>query len=317
MGGMIKKLICHPLLSALLVCLAIWALSEHVVLYGTHYHMAERMRQCSRSGGHHCTASYIPDCEQPKNNDEYDACQQKRMADSAWWQFRLSFVGLLGLAATVIYAARSTKAATDTAKASFDTLEIARKEFIASRRPWLTIDITPSSAYTNREITKPIAALSYRAASLELKCTIKNIGNYPARSISIKTGFKFCSGESVKSKRPIIDQFELATDTEASKPEQNIIFPTCQFFAPSLLNNHPLRQNQHSSLRHTRLFAYACVCYEFDTSKTKHYTIIVREVRRAKGVKPSSRGSGLLEEEYIAMENLAITPTFVPEDYAN
>ena len=72
-----------------------------------------------------------PNCAEPKDDKQDDLCQQRRMAQAAdeaaciaRWQFWISLFGLGGLLGTVVYAAKSARAASQAARETARSVDV-------------------------------------------------------------------------------------------------------------------------------------------------------------------------------------------------
>jgi hypothetical protein len=126
---------------------------------------------------------YHPACKQPKDKNDYDLCQQIRMADAAEWQCWISVLGLGVLVATLLYNAESARAASDAAR-------ISQEQLIAAHRPWILV---------KAEIMSPLIFRNGHV-SIKIRFRCENIGGSPASRHRIfaeihptQTNSRFCS----------------------------------------------------------------------------------------------------------------------------
>jgi hypothetical protein len=131
------------------------------------------------------TAYQTPDCSEPRTEKEDELCQQRRAASAAVesacisrWQFWVSLFGLGGLIGTIVYSARSARAASEAA------VQMAREVDVQMRveQPLLFI----------RNMTPHRLSLSHGA----IRFVIENAGRTPAVLHSI------CTACEVGTKRP-------------------------------------------------------------------------------------------------------------------
>lgn len=78
--------------------------------------------------------TYRAICDQPKDREHADLCQQWRVAEMAYTQALLSVLGLLLVAGTLGFTAWTAYAASRAAQAAVDSAQIARK----AQRPYFT-----------------------------------------------------------------------------------------------------------------------------------------------------------------------------------
>ena len=111
-----------------------------------------------------------PDCNAPKNEKEADLCAQRRMAYAAEqaeciarWQAWLSAFRLGGLLLTIIYAARSSRAATKAAREAVRAVDVQ----VRVEQPLVFI-------------TKTKPQRSMLGGKGSVRYTVENIGNTPA-----------------------------------------------------------------------------------------------------------------------------------------
>jgi hypothetical protein len=90
--------------------------------------------------------TYRAVCDQPKDKDHADLCQQWRMAEAAESQFWLSVLGTLFLLGTLLFtgiaanaARKAARSAKDTADAAIRANELNRDNATVDQRPWLSI----------------------------------------------------------------------------------------------------------------------------------------------------------------------------------
>lgn len=91
--------------------------------------------------------NYLPDCAQPKNRDEADLCEQMRMAEAAKdtvrvgnWQVGVGIGAAIVSCLAAIFTAWAAYAASQAAKASERSVDVARDALVASQRAWIKRD---------------------------------------------------------------------------------------------------------------------------------------------------------------------------------
>lgn len=129
--------------------------------------------------------TYAAICDQPKDRDHADLCQQWRMAEATRTQIWLTILGLALLAGTLVFTAIAARAARDAvreaeagtkaariaAEATIQANNITRQNFIESERPRLIL--------SNFSIEKPLHFTDGKW-SITVKYTAKNTGKSPA-----------------------------------------------------------------------------------------------------------------------------------------
>jgi hypothetical protein len=133
-------------------------------------------------------------CRKAETEKEYELCQAWRSADAAadaadtaWKQFLISVLGLLGLGYTVYYTARAAGEASKAASAAAEANKLSRELFIATERPWVKIEV---------RIDGPLT-YSPNGMNVTLMFKVTNVGRSPAVNVWIDAAVHmFTGGES-------------------------------------------------------------------------------------------------------------------------
>lgn len=126
------------LTAVLLCCLPPYDGSER---YGVQRAVAQEKKDAERSAASHFAPGFKVDphtyraiCDQPKDREHADLCQQWRVAEAADTQALLNVLGLMLIAGTLFFTAWTARAASRAAQAAVESSQIARK----AQRPYFT-----------------------------------------------------------------------------------------------------------------------------------------------------------------------------------
>ena len=126
-----------------------------------------------------------PDCANPKNHDEADFCEQRRMADTAgetywlnWGQFVLGFVAAGVLVWQLVLTRRAVGAAVDAAKSAEAAVEIASLNAERELRAYISCKKVRFDPLRN-------------GGTARAHLTIVNAGQTPAHNLTISTGIHY------------------------------------------------------------------------------------------------------------------------------
>ncbi len=130
------------------------------------------------------TAYEEPNCQYPKNEDQDDVCQQRRMADAAArstcfiaWQTGIALAGLMAVLGTVFFAWRA-------ANAALEMNRITVKAHSSQQRPWITIAEAQFRQIWQIQYANPERApREFTERSGFVGCTLINSGSQPAQNV--------------------------------------------------------------------------------------------------------------------------------------
>ncbi len=123
------------------------------------------------------------ECSNPKDHNQADLCEQRRMAKSAedtytlnQWQFFLGIIGALLLGLTIFYARESAKAATNAAEAAEKAVTNAQAHAAQELRAYVSLE---SAHIEIRDVPNNLTSKRLRVV-----LDIKNSGQTPAYDVT-------------------------------------------------------------------------------------------------------------------------------------
>lgn len=134
--------------------------------------------------------TYSAICDQPKNKEHADLCQQWRMAEAAEFQIWLSAIGVLLLIGTLIFTAIAARAARDAAKSAREAADAANSSAQSDREANILTQVHAGQqlrAYLHIDDTKGPDLDSGPPFIFEF--FIKNGGQTPAYTVKQWTGY--------------------------------------------------------------------------------------------------------------------------------
>lgn len=131
-------------------------------------------------------AAYDPHCDKPKDREDSDLCEQRRMSraaeESAWWTAFQSKLGIAGFAAVLLslfFTGWAARAAAAAAKSAQQSIKVASQTAERQLRPWLTVQVDLDSDIALEQGANNFGLRIYA------RITIRNVGNSAARNVSV------------------------------------------------------------------------------------------------------------------------------------
>jgi hypothetical protein len=209
--------------------------------------------------------TYRAICDQPKDVDHADLCQQWRMAEAAERQLWLTALGLAFISLTLFFTARAAIAASRAADAARQGNKISRNLFVAEQRPWVSIEINLSGALT----------FNSEEVLLPLKLKIENIGRSPAESVRRELHL-MPNKEAAKVELQKISRDELAKQFTEDDPPGDLMFPGEQ---PEIEKKFRIRKDRLSGVTEISPAFIGCITYENGMGH-RFQTILFTEIQR-------------------------------------
>jgi hypothetical protein len=165
--------------------------------YGSASHAAESEKDDRIVSTHFAPGYRVDDdtyrviCDQPKDKDHADLCQQWRMAAAAETQLWMNGAGLILLIGTLAFTARAARAARDAANAAKEAADAANSSAISDREANELIRTNAQlelRAYLSA-VPAGVNQLIGVAAGIG-HVDVRNVGKLPARNVSVYVRIK-------------------------------------------------------------------------------------------------------------------------------
>ena len=182
--------------------------------------------------------NYEPGCSAPKNREDDDLCQQRRMAkaaeEAAWWakwQTKIGAAGFIAVALSLIFTGWAAFAAARSANA-------AEKTVVIENRPWIRID-------TPQFITG--LSINNRGAQAQFMVPIENVGRGPAQKLWVEIGEIDFATSDPPADRDRWIELQLSR-YQGGFVEDEVIFPKQPYghqaianFSREIIERHPVK----------------------------------------------------------------------------